>query len=257
MSTSKLIVHCGGQTVDRQQLSEVATPAATDTWVPVPHIEVVNQVEASLTSFGMRVVSTGFALAKEGARFFGLMQVARQEAENKDYGYVVGLRNSHDKAFRLTMGVGSSVFACDNLAFSSEIEVTRKHTSRIAVALPGLIGSAVGMLAEKWNDQGTRLEAYRTHEITDSQANDLIVRSYELGACPILTLPAVIKEWKTPRHPEFAENRNVWRLFNAFTEGLKGNLWALPKRTQVIHGLMDTAAGILVKEQALNVVAQN
>ena len=36
-----------------------------------------------------------------------------------------------------------------------------------------------------------------------------------------------------------------WRLFNAFTEALKGrNLEALPKRRQALHGLLDTARGV-------------
>ena len=35
-------------------------------------------------------------------------------------------------------------------------------------------------------------------------------------------LPAVLREWREPRHPEFREGRTAWRLFNAFTEALKG-----------------------------------
>jgi len=33
-------------------------------------------------------------------------------------------------------------------------------------------------------------------------------------------------------------------LFNAFTEALKGNLDALPRRTQALHGLLDAACGL-------------
>ena len=33
-------------------------------------------------------------------------------------------------------------------------------------------------------------------------------------------------------------------MFNAFTEVLKGNLNALPKRTEALHGLMDGECGI-------------
>jgi hypothetical protein len=43
-----------------------------------------------------------------------------------------------------------------------------------------------------------------------------------------------------PRHSIF-EDRCVRSLFNAFTESLKeGNLAELPKRSQALHGLMDT-----------------
>ena len=41
------------------------------------------------------------------------------------------------------------------------------------------------------------------------------------------------------------EPRNVWSLFNAFTETLKdGNLAELPKRTEALHGLLDVVVGL-------------
>lgn len=259
MQQSKLMLHCGGQLATREQVALVHTPTATETWQPVPHLQVIESTESALANFNMRVVSSAFALAKEGTRFFGLMQVALNGAEeHKDYGYVVSLRNAHDKAWKIMMGVGSSAFVCDNLAFSTEIQVTRKHTNRALIELPNLISAATGRLAESWNNQGKRIEAYKNFEITDSQANDLIVRAYEGGAAPITVLPAVIKEWRTPRHPEF-KARTAWSLFNAFTECLKpndngsrGSVWELPKRTSVLHGLMDTTVGILGKETSID-----
>lgn len=255
MHESKLMLHCGGQIATREQIAAVQTPTPTRTWVPVPHITLIERVEEALTTFQMRVVTSAFALAKSGERFFGLMQIALADREEKDYGYVLSLRNAHDKAWQVLMGVGSNAFVCDNLAFSTEIQVCRKHTNRVLLDLPNLVGRAAGQLAERWSDQGTRIEAYKQHELTDSQANDLIVRAYEGGVAPITVLPEVIKEWRTPRHPEFAESRNVWRLFNAFTEGLKGNLWALPKRTQALHALMDTQVGLLGRQTAMTVQA--
>lgn len=249
------MLHCGGQIATREQIALVQTPEATDTWCPVPHSRLIDEVEKSLNNFNMRIVTEAFALAKDGVRFFGLMQVARAETEEKDYGYVVSLRNAHDKAWRVLMGVGASAFVCDNLSFSSDIEVTRKHTNRVLLDLSNLVGRASGQLAERWSDQGTRIEAYKQHEITDSQANDLIVRAYEGGVAPITVLPEIIKEWRTPRHPEFAEHKNVWRLFNSFTESLKGNLWALPKRTQALHALMDGQVGLLGRQTAMDIQA--
>jgi hypothetical protein len=192
MHESKLMLHCGGQIATREQIAAVQTPEPTNTWRPVPHITLIEQVEKSLATFQMSVVTSAFALAKAGERFFGLMQVALADREEKDYGYVVSLRNAHDKAWQITMGVGSSAFVCDNLAFSTEIQVCRKHTSNVIIDLPNLMGRAAGQLAERWSDQGTRIEAYKTHELTDSQANDLIVRAYEGGVAPITVLPEVI-----------------------------------------------------------------
>ena len=46
-----------------------------------------------------------------------------------------------------------------------------------------------------------------------------------------------------PAHDAF-EGRNVWSLFNAFTEALKGNLLELPRRTEALHGLLDNHVGL-------------
>jgi hypothetical protein len=41
------------------------------------------------------------------------------------------------------------------------------------------------------------------------------------------------------------ESRNVWSLFNAFTETLKqASLTELPKRALALHGLLDVAVGL-------------
>ena len=43
----------------------------------------------------------------------------------------------------------------------------------------------------------------------------------------------------------FFEQRNVWSLFNSFTEALKdGSLAELPKRTEALHGLLDVHVGL-------------
>jgi hypothetical protein len=54
----------------------------------------------------------------------------------------------------------------------------------------------------------------------------------------------VLHEWREPKHEKF-DQRNVWSLFNSFTEALKdGNLAELPKRTEALHGLLDVAVGL-------------
>ena len=58
------------------------------------------------------------------------------------------------------------------------------------------------------------------------------------------TWSLVLREWCEPRHDAF-EGRNVWSLFNPFTESLKdGNLAELPKRTEALHGLLDMYVGL-------------
>jgi hypothetical protein len=158
---------------------------------------------------------------------------------------VVGLRNSHDKSYPAGLVVGSRVFVCDNLAFSGEISVARKHTTNILRDLQGLTCRAVGFLAERWMDQEKRIDGYKGYEVDDARAHDLIVRAIDARVISTTQLPKVIHEWREPRHPEFGEG-NAWLLFNSFTEVLKEvNPFDLPRRTQALHGLFDHQVGLL------------
>ncbi len=243
MQTCKLTLHCGARAADRAQLAAVATPARTASWVPIPHHRLLAGVEQTLQRAGMSVVSEAHGLARDGNRYFGLLQVVN--GHNSDaFGLVVGVRNSHDQSFPAGIVVGASVFVCDNLSFSGEVRLARKHTSRIEADLPRLIESAVGRLGDLRRTQEQRFTAYRFRDLADAEAHDLLIRAVDAGVLPVTRIPAVVREWRHPRHPEFRDGRTAWRLFNAFTEGLKGNLDALPRRTQALHGLLDLHVGL-------------
>jgi hypothetical protein len=246
---ANLVLHCGAAAVAREIVYQVKTPSRTDSWCPIPHHDFITQVEKALGAVNMRVVEQAHALTKEGNRYFGLLQVANCQSTGEDYSYIVGLRNSHDKSYPAGLVVGSQVFVCDNLSFSGEIQIARKHTSRIMDDLPKLTVNAVGMLAQKWTVMGDRIARYKVSEINDAQAHDFIIRAVDGGATTLNQVPAILKEWRTPSHPEFATGKTAWRLFNSFTEAAKdGSLALLPRRTISLHGLMDAQVGFLGAE---------
>lgn len=136
------------------------------------------------------------------------------------------------------------LFVRDNLSFSGEVKLARKHNRFIDRDLPSLVAQGIGQLMEKWHDQTVRIAAYREKRIGNNVAHDLIIRATDVGVCSNRMIPAVLDEWRTPRHEDF-RRRNVWSLFNAFTETLKdGSLSELPKRTEALHGLLDSHVGL-------------
>lgn len=257
---NNLILHCGASAVEREQLALVPTPASTDTWTPIPHASLLTQVERALGGAELEVVSEAHGLSKDGARYFGLLQVARvaqaididveivdeEPQQPKDYGYVIGVRNSHDKRFPAGLAVGSSVFVCDNLSFYGEISVARKHTVFIERDLPALTARAIGDLSAKWIDQGKRFEAYKQHTLRHAKAHDLLIKALDCRAVTTTQIPHILKEWRTPRHPEFAQDGlTAWRFWNACTEvGKDSGVWQLPDRTRALHGILDQEVGI-------------
>jgi hypothetical protein len=248
MRKANLMLHCGANAVELGQVLDAPTPERTGTWVPIPHATLLAGVRGSLERSGLAVVAESHGLSHDGNRYFGLLQIAGKDgAEDGDFGLIAGVRNSHDKTFPAGLCLGAQVFVCDNLSFSGEVRLSRRHTAHIERDLPLLVDRAVGLLGGLRRTQEERFAAYRNSEIPDGRAHDLLVQTIDAQALPVTRLPAVLKEWREPSHPEFREGgKTLWRLFNSLTEVLKGSLDQLPRRTQAVHGIFDAACGLVV-----------
>lgn len=244
---TNLMLHCGARHVARDAVTKAATPVPSATWVPVPHHRLLEEVESTLAGSGLSVINQAHALWQDGLRYFGLLEVANGQSHH-DYSLVVGLRNSHDKSFPAAIALGSVVFVCDNLAFAGEVTIARRHTRFIERDLPRVVHTAVGQLTGLRADQDRRIARYQETELAEAAVHDLVIRAIDAQVVPVTQVPAVLAEWRQPRHREFAaEGRTAWRLFNAFSETWKGrNLAALPRRSQALHGLLDAACGLAV-----------
>lgn len=241
MKLNNLVLHCGGATVSTERLAKVSTPQPEGRWHPIAHHSLVDQVQAGLEAAGMRVVNTAHSLNRNGAQYFGLIQVIDDHA-SEEWGTIVGLRNSHDKRFPAALAMGSALFVCDNLAFQGQVVLARKHTTHIMRDLPQVTNRAVGRLASFVGTTEQRATSYKDREICNLEAHDLVIRSLDAGAITTTMVPRVLEQWRAPNHPEFRD-RNMWSLYNAFTETLKGGLLKLPLRSEALHGVLDTAAG--------------
>jgi hypothetical protein len=195
----------------------------------------------------MKVVNQAHALWSDGLRYFGLLEVTNGQA-HEDYGLVIGLRNSHDKSFPAAIAMGSAVFVCDNLAFSAEVTIARRHTRFIERDLPRIVHTAVGSLADMRGQQDERIRTYKETELSDPAAHDLVIRAVDASVLPVTQVPDVLSEWRTPSHREFtADGKTLWQFHNAMTHVWKGrNLAALPRRSQALHGLLDSVCGLAV-----------
>lgn len=247
------MLHCGARHINREQLDMIPAPAPTETWNPVPYGRLVGEVERSLNQFGLRVVNQSFGVTEGNSRMFGLLQVANGH-ENEDYACVVGVRGSIDKSLSEGVAVGSSVFVCDNLAFSSEIVVHRKNTLNVLRDLPVLIDASISKLMTRWQDQNMRIQMYKQKQIEEEDALRLTWRAYKSGVFPWTKGADILNEFQNPRHREFLENgHTVWTFFNAVTESLKphegskaSGLWSLPARTGRLHKICDDWVGLKI-----------
>jgi hypothetical protein len=240
-----LIKHCGARAVTWGELNEIPTPPATATWFPLPHGQVLESVVQTLDKAGFRIESMQLAVTPDDARFFGTLQL--QALITPGVGLAVGVRNSVDKSLPIGFCCGQHVFVCDNLAFSSDIVINRRHTRFGKSRFDEAIAATVSGLHQFREAEAGRIEFYRNTELSLDRANSLILQAYETGIIGARLLPDVIRLWRNPSQPEFQE-RTAWSLLNAFTEVLKDRQRPQPKRaaheTIPLQKLLDGTFGI-------------
>lgn len=242
MENATLIAHCGAHNVTRSEVEGTDLPKATMTYAPVHHADVLTLAEETLARYGYTPAEEAHVMTRNGTRYFGLMRFAPGDAEvrSDDYELIVGLRNSYDKSFAVGYAWGSRVFVCDNMAFSGEQVLSRKHTRHIARDLPGLMGASIERLQIHWELMKKRFDHYKGSMLTAPQSEHVLVEAIRRNIIPASKVGMVLKEWDEPSHEEFREDGpTVWRMYNAFTENQKGQIVALPERTQKLQRLCD------------------
>lgn len=229
--------------VEFSQLKLVETPEATETHTPIPHHTLVEMVKEAMKNMGLTIVEEEYALAAGGQRMFAGFAVTGTDIFSEDRQVVVGLRNSHDKAFAASICLGSKMMVCENLCFSSDFKLARKHTTNILRDLPTVIHNALSRIVSHWNDMENRINAYKAKEITVDTASRLIFELAAIGAITKRKAFDTYQEFVTPRHQEF-EGSTLWTLYNAITEMLKGSdMNKLAYRTMTVQAILDPLAG--------------
>jgi len=237
-----LCLHCGANRVPVEEVYAVETPAPTDTHYPIPHGALIDAVVGNLEGIGLQVHDQSYGLwGDEGEMMFGVISLSNGTSGMvlPDYEVILGIRNAHNKRFSAGLACGSRVFVCDNMAFSGDIVVFRKHTRWIMRDLDRLLFEGLGRLHEAKVSQDRRIAAYKMTDVTDVMAHDILIRSVDYQVMANATITKVLQAWREPDHADFLP-RNLWSLLNAYTEVFKGsNQLDLTKRTTRLHGLLD------------------
>ena len=225
------------------QLKAVKTPEKTATHTPIPHSLLVSKTRTALDRAGFSITEEEHALARGGQRYFGGFALTGDDIKGEDRRLVFGLRNSSDKSTAASACMGNSMMVCDNMCFSSDVKLARRHTVNILRDLDGMLAKAISRIVTSWHDMGQRIEAYKVAEISNDRASNLVVDLAEVKALPERDVYKTAKEFRSPRHPEFRGN-TLWNLYNSVTENLKGgDLSKLPERTMKVQSLFDSIAG--------------
>lgn len=218
---------------------------------PIAHHELVDRTRGFLEKNNFSIQSEVHSLARDNNHYFGLFAVDHPNRAESDRGCVIGLRNSHDKTFPAGLCAGDAPFVCDNLIFTNTIKLARRHTRNILNDLDFTINRALGKLFSFWHGQDNRIEAYKNFDLTNSKVNDLVIRACKAGAIPKSKIIDVVDQWESSDHPQFWD-RNMNSLYNAFTEVYKGNLVALPNRSEALHSILDSEVSFNIDDHVEN-----
>lgn len=216
-ATSTLMLHAGARPVQIEELEGIKAPPAQGRWYPLSHGHVLARVKETLQEAGYIIRREKLALSRCNSRFFGTLDLVSTLLEGVSL--AVGVRNSIDKSFPIGFCAGSRVFCCDNLAFSAELLVKRKHTRFGEQRFAGDIAAAMPRLNTFQMEEAERITRMQSTPLTDEKADSLILRAFERGIITTHELPQTIREWRKPEHDAFRD-RNHWSLLNAFTAAL-------------------------------------
>jgi len=260
-----LMLHCGADYVRPAQLDEVDLPPIKRnekgfvTFQPVSHLSVRNRIREAITTVCSRdgmdvddaISAEAQGMTRDGARAFGMMEVRPpgldrwKDGREGKRGLMIGWRNSHDQSFASACALGSRTFICDNLAWSGEVMVSRRHTRHIIRDLPEVISRAVGQLLQAGERQEDLYRRMEEKEVGRLRINDTLVEAMRVKAITNSAIPKVLAEYESDSHREMHGAGTAWSLFNAFTEVSKADpVTTAMKRTQRLHGVFGAFVGL-------------
>lgn len=205
------------QKMSRAELALIETPAATDTFQPIPHARLIESLEESLAFRHIQIVREEYAVSPDGMRLFGLLEL---NAEFQGVRFAIGLRNANDKSMRLGMVAGYRVFVCDNMALGGDFKpMLAKHSKHFDLVESVSIG--VDRIQRGFQPLRETIDLMRTHELSTDEARSIIYRGFMENRFPVKLMKTVHREFfVAPSYDEF-KLPTVWSLSNAFTTAFK------------------------------------
>ena len=284
----------GSNHATREQVALCGTPEPVgNRHVPIPHIMLIEETEKALVAAGFTIEEEDHVLARQDKqnpsiwlRYFGGFAITRKDLCGEDRRIVVGLRNANDKGFAAAICIGNKMIVCENLDFSSEEKLARRHTTNIKRDLPNTIASAISRITTRWAEMSQRIDLYKGRELSEAEASKLAVHLVDQKSLPKQKLYDVVSLWRDPAQAaegivdrdqflvtenvdgafvdsfdedsyqaaleakraeleiEFGVGENLWGLYNAVTEALKGSdVFKLAQRTMNLQSLFDAQVG--------------
>ena len=238
-----------GEKISLEELQQIPTPPATETFSPLSHGDFVKLIESVsdkvLRPQGYQIGDLQLTVAKEGQQLFGAMTF---DKDRDDLKLSLSFRQSMDKSMAAAIAIGGRVTICYNMMIIGKEVVFRKHTGDVTKALKDKIVLTLFDV----DDAYTGLQEDQARMVNVPMADDPAFGAFGVAyAHGILTstqLSRAVQEWKEPTFDHGA--KSAWSWYNTITQVYKGlPLATTMKRHRLLHDFARTK--ILSGEQGL------
>lgn len=201
-----------------QELFNVRVPVQTDSYSPVSHRTIVEEVRGELDRLGLNVLRTTYKPNKLGTQLVGYMDI---NSGDNELNFRVAFRNSYDKTMSAAFVAGTEVVICSNGMVSGQIVYVRKHTGNILSELRENIRFTINSLEQEFNTLSRHKEIMKTigidsnlpaHLVGELFINEDIITSTQLN---------IIKKELVKPSFEYNTPGSLWELYNHITHSLK------------------------------------
>ncbi len=110
----------------------------------------------------------------------------------------VGVRNSNDKKSPIGLCVGSRTYVCDNLAFSSEIVISKKHTRNGRNRFNEGVANVITRLREYKDIESQTIAGMQRKFLLKDKANSIMFQAMRKKIVPARLVPKLAEEWEQP-----------------------------------------------------------
>jgi hypothetical protein len=203
--------------MNREALRHLPVPESTETFKPIPHFELVDNIMKSLLLRRLNVVREEYAVSFDGMKLFGLIEL---NVEYSGVRFAIGLRNANDKSMRVGLVAGYRVTVCENKMLTGDFQpMLAKHSKNFELLDALSIG--VDRIQRNIQTVSDEIERKKVTLLREDEARSLIYQAFLYQKFPISLLRTVHKEYFVkPSYNEFKGN-NLWSLENSFTTAFK------------------------------------
>jgi hypothetical protein len=224
--TNQLLTQCGSKRCSLEQLLTIPEPEKTNTYTPLNHYDFsVNVLTiASDLLKGYRFDGDSYAISSDGQKMFGVITFRRiNPRSDEELKLAIGLRNSYNKSMAAGLVIGSTVLVCDNLVFSGDIKIMRKHQGKdMHSELHDQIVTAIYKSQHNFHQISQDVQAMKDRPLNQQKKYEYIGLLTGEGILSPTQSTAAFKELWKPSHPEF-EMDTLWAGYNCATEALKSS----------------------------------